>query len=129
MESYAIYLAEKNNQIESLHNEILKIRNSASSNIEQKEQKLQKLLDSHLMTDDNWKTFKNIFTENYPIFYQNLSMSFNDLTESHLRLITLTKIGLTNNEIASLLGISIDAVKKSKQRLRKKFGEKADQIF
>ncbi len=54
---------------------------------------------------------------------------FSDLTESNLRIITLLKLELSNQEISSLLGITIDAVKKSKQRLRKKFGEQYEELF
>ncbi len=75
------------------------------------------------MTDENWKKFKNAFQQEYPDYFQTLISDFPDITESNLRIITLMKLGLYNQEISSLLGITIDAVKKSKQRLRKKFGD------
>ena len=123
LESYKTYLAEKNSQIEYLNNQIKKIKDSPSFQLEEKEKELQKLLESHLMTDENWRKFKSIFHLEHPDFYAKLQSNFPDLTESNLRLITLSKLGLTNTEISSLLGITVDAVKKSKQRLRKKLGD------
>ncbi len=129
LSSYSVYLSEKNEQIELLNSEILKIKKSASSSIEKEKQQLQKLLDSHLMTDENWLNFKNAFQNEYPDYFQSLIDDFPDLTESNLRTITLMKLGLSNQEIASLLGITIDAVKKSKQRLKKKFGYQYEDLF
>lgn len=129
LSSYSTYLSEKNEQIELLNKELSKIRNSSSSSIEKEKQQLQKLLDSHLMTDENWMNFKNAFQYEYPDYFKALIRDFPDLTESNLRIITLMKLGLSNQEISSLLGITIEAVKKSKQRLRKRFGEKYEDLF
>lgn len=127
--SYLVYLTEKNNQIEQLNKEIVRIKKSPSLSFEKEEQQLQKLLDSHLMTDENWVKFKMAFQNEYPDFYKTIIVAFPDLTESNLRMITLMKLNLSNQEISALLGITIDAVKKSKQRLRKKFGETFEKAY
>lgn len=84
LSSYSTYLSEKNEQIELLNRELLKIKNSSSSSIEKEKQKLQKLLDSHLMTDENWVNLKQAFQEEYPEYYNGLMSDFSDLTESNL---------------------------------------------
>ncbi|MNK19085.1 hypothetical protein D3C87_373030 [compost metagenome] len=129
LSSYSTYLTEKNEQIELLNKELLKIKNSSSSSIEKEKQQLQKLLDSHLMTDENWMNFKDAFQHEYPDYFKSLMSDFPDLTESNLRITTLMKLGLSNQEISSLLGITIEAVKKSKQRLKKKFSNKYEDLF
>ena len=128
LSSYSTYLTEKNEQIELLNKELWKIKNSSSSSIEKEKQQLQKLLDSHLMTDESWRNFKDAFQKEYPDYFQTLLADFPDLTESNLRITSLMKLGLSNQEISSLLGITIEAVKKSKQRLRKRFGEKYEDL-
>ncbi|MFV0178198.1 hypothetical protein OBK28_01255 [Empedobacter falsenii] len=80
---------------------------------------MNNLLNSHLMTDENWNNFKKVFASEKADFVSYLENNFSDLTESNLRIIYLTKLGLTNIEIAHLLGITPDSVKKAKQRLRK----------
>lgn len=129
LSSYSTYLTEKNEQIELLNKELLKIKNSSSSSIEKEKQQLQKLLDSHLMTDENWMNFKDAFQHEYPDYFKSLMSDFPDLTESNLRITSLMKLGLSNQEISSLLGITIEAVKKSKQRLKKKFSDKYEDLF
>jgi len=129
LNSYRDFLHEKNQQIEALQSEIKKNKNSSSFYLEKSEGELQKLLESHLLTDENWKNFKNAFILQYPKYWQYLKEEFPDLTESNLRIITLKKLQMNNTEISRIAGVTIDAVKKAKQRLRKKYGEKYEELF
>ncbi|MDM1551067.1 transcriptional regulator [Empedobacter falsenii] len=128
LESYKTYLSEKNKQIVTLKNEINSISNSSATNKEKQYNELVNLLDSHLMTEESWVNFKNIFAHEQNDFVKYLSQNFPSLTESNLRTIYLLKLGLNNLEISQILGISADSVKKSKQRLKKKY-KNFDQIF
>jgi len=89
----------------------------------------QILLDSHLMSKASWMDFKRFFIQTYPDYYQFLLRDFPGLTDSHLRIIFLTKLELDNVETARILGLTVDAVKKAKQRLRKKYGKEYDLLF
>lgn len=130
LEAMNTYLSEKNLQIERLNKEIARVhKQSDYSALEKQQQKLQRLLDSHLMTDEKWLRFKRAFQKEQPDFYNQLIHNFPDLTESNIRIIILLKLGLINQEIASLLGITPEAVKKSKQRLRKKIGSEYDALL
>lgn len=124
LDSYTSYLQEKNTQIESLEIELEKIKNSKLHNkqTEEQENKFQALMESHLMTDENWNKFKELFVKEQPDYYYFLMNNFSDLTESNLRVLLLQKLGLNNQGIANLLGLTIDGVKKAKQRMRKKYG-------
>ena len=75
------------------------------------------------MTDENWNNFKREFKKEYGPFYETLMTDYPELKDSNLKIIILQKLRFSNSEIASLLGITTDAVKKSKQRLKKKLGE------
>lgn len=130
LDSMNVYLTEKNLQIEHLNKEIHRVQKQSSYSIlEKEEQKLQTLLDSHLMTDENWQKFKKAFQNEQSFFYNQLILDFPDLTESNLRIILLSKLGLSNPDISSLLGVTLDAIKKAKQRLRKKIGSDYDSIL
>lgn len=118
--SYKTYLQEKNQQIEQLEQEIDKIRNEKSTDAINHKNKLENLLDSHLMTDENWLKFKTAFVNEYKSFYKKLIEENTNITETNLRIIFLHKLQLSNLEISNLLGIGIAGVKKAKQRLRKK---------
>ncbi|WP_170167649.1 tetratricopeptide repeat protein [Kaistella jeonii] len=128
LDSQIDFLKEKNIQIQKLHLEIEKFRKTDSS-FEQDHGKLDNLLQSHLMTEENWRNFKSEFQREHPDFYDNLLQNFPEITDSNLRIILLQKLGFTNTEISGLLGITVEAVKKSKQRLKRKLGDKYDLLF
>ena len=129
LDSQIDFLKEKNIQIQKLHAEIQNIKASKSSTIEKNQGKLDDILKSHLMTEENWLSFKREFQREHETFYKTLQESFPEITDSNLRIILLQKLGFTNSEISGLLGITLDAVKKSKQRLKHKLGEKYDVLF
>lgn len=129
LKSYKRYLQEKNEQVAKLEVQIEKIGKSSSKYLERKNKLLRQLLEEHLMTDENWYAFKEAFIKEQSDFYLNLKQQLPDLTESHLRIVILQKMELNNVEIANILGVTPAAVKKAKQRLRKKYNESYDALF
>ncbi|MEC4115221.1 tetratricopeptide repeat protein [Myroides pelagicus] len=127
--SYQVYLTEKTQQIEQLEKELQHVKSSSTKFLKEQRPNLEQLLNAHLMTDENWNMFKELFKEEQTEYYLYLTTHFPDLTESNLRIILLQRLGLTNQETANLLGITIDAVKKAKQRLKKKYEDIYDTIF
>ena len=117
------YLKNKNVQINQLIKEIETLETSNSSYLEKRSGKLNALLESHLMTEENWIRFKREFEKEFPEFNQYLITNFPELTDSNKRIVFLQKLGFSNIEISQFLGITPDAVKKAKQRLKKKLGD------
>ncbi len=124
LESYKDYLTEKNRQIDELQQMINGGGDSKSYYLEKEKGLLKEILDSHLLTEENWASFKRSFDATYPNFYLNLKHEFPELTDSNMRYIILSKLGLSVTEISNLLGISTESVKKSRQRLKKKMGSR-----
>ncbi len=129
LEVYKDYLIKKNNEIDHLKSEIKLINTTKNPYFEEKSFELTRLLQSHLMTDESWTNFKNVFIKEQNDYYIFLITKFPNLTESNLRIIFLFKLGLNNTQVAHLLGVTVDAVKKAKQRLKKKYGEGYDLIL
>jgi DNA-binding NarL/FixJ family response regulator len=77
-------------------------------------------MQAHIMTDDSWTEFKKIFLKVYPNFFFGIKNTFSHLSETDIRLLTLIKLQSSNKEMANMLGITVEGVKKAKQRLRKK---------
>lgn len=127
--TYAEYLKNKNKQISILETELEEIRNSVSVQSEEEKGKLDEILNSHLMTDENWNAFKREFIKQHGEFYNYVVENFPELKESNLKIIMLQKLDFNNYEMSNLLGVTIDAIKKSKQRLKKKLGERYDLLF
>ena len=73
------------------------------------------------LTEAQWKEFFVLVDYSQSNFYTNLTMEYPDLKKSDLELCCLIRMGIQRNEeIAALCGISIDAVKKRKQRLKER---------
>lgn len=129
LDSFKIFLQERNLQIQNLEKELYNVNKSNATKGQDHHYTLSKLLDSHLMSDENWDRFKQAFEEELPAYYQLVATSLPDLTEANLRIILLTKVGLNNTQIAHILGVTVDAIKKAKQRLKKKYGPISHQFF
>jgi hypothetical protein len=108
-------LKEKNDLLEQLRNEINKENDSdeRTSNINQ-------LLTATILTEEDWKKFRLLFEKVYPGFFIRLKEKMPDLSATDTRLLALTKLQLPPKDMASMLGVSYDAIKKARQRLRKK---------
>lgn len=84
---------------------------------------LNMMLETHIITDDRWMRFKNVFDKVHPNFLQRQKEIYPKLTENDLRLIALGKLELSNRSMSDLLGVSLEGIKKAKQRLKKKLEE------
>ncbi len=78
------------------------------------------VFNQRILTNDNWTDFKVYFEKAYPGFILQLRNKYPALTEAEERLLLLIKLNLTTKEVASMLGITVDSVKKTRNRLRKK---------
>ena len=59
--------------------------------------------------------------KNLPFIFKTLKEKFPDITLAEQRMAALIRLNLTTRQIASMLGISVDSVHKSRQRLRHRF--------
>ena len=135
----SILIKRKLERTENLENELLENRKElvlTSEKLEEKDKLLStkkgiektdvisifKLLENSLSTEKEWDEFKLKFKELNPNFLDQLLVDHPDLSKSETRLLTLIKIGYSQKEIASLLRIAPDSVKKARSRVRKKLG-------
>lgn len=81
---------------------------------------LDKMMQAHIMTDESWAEFKKLFLKVHTAFFYNLRHRYDNLSGTDIRLLALIKLKLNNREMSGMLGITVDGVKKAKQRLRKK---------
>ncbi len=89
--------------------------------------KLKRTIDRHLNDAKDWDAFINTFQSIHSNFLQKIQdISNNLLTSNELRLASLMKMNLSSKEIANLLNITQDGVKKARYRLRKKLDVSSD---
>ena len=82
---------------------------------------LTKIIDENLNVDKEWGQFKELFEQVHHDFFNHLKQKQPTLTEHELRFCAYVKIGLNTKEIARLLNILPETVRKFKSRLKKKF--------
>lgn len=87
---------------------------------EERLRQLDELIQSHIMTDEAWREFQRLFERVHYGFIARLRSKFEVITETDIRLLALLKLGLNNREMSNVLGVTTEAIKKSRQRLRKK---------
>jgi DNA-binding response OmpR family regulator/DNA-binding CsgD family transcriptional regulator len=69
---------------------------------------------------DNWRIFQLKFNQVYPDFVGRITRQFPRLTQLELTIISTILFNLNSTQIASMLNISPESVRKSRYRLKKK---------
>lgn len=72
--------------------------------------------------DADWEKFQLLFGEMHPDFADDLRREYPALTAGDVKLACLIFLGLETKQIARILSINPDSVKKNRQRLRAKLG-------
>lgn len=109
-------IIEKTNLIEKLESQ------AKGRDITSEQQKIiSELSQQTILTEEDWTRFKSLFETIYPGFFMKLKEKFPDITLAEQRMAALTRLNLTTRQVASMLGISVDSVHKSRYRLRQRF--------
>ncbi len=77
-------------------------------------------LSSNLSTDSDWKSFEMYFEKVHKDFFKILKTKYPAITPNELNMCALLKLNIPNKDIAQILGISYDSVRKSQSLLYKK---------
>jgi len=112
----ALEIARKNEMVEDIKSDLLKADQSEIPEVGAVFRKI----DFNSKVDKNWDRFIDAFKENNGDFLREISINFPDLSKSELRLAALIKMNLSSKDIAAILNISDEGVKKARYRLRKK---------
>jgi tetratricopeptide (TPR) repeat protein len=125
LSDYLERLLEKSELIEELNMQLEKARTGHVTN--EHLENLDKVVNSTILTDDDWREFKTIFEKVHRGFFADLLKKFPDLTNAEMRLAALLKLKLSTREIAAMLGISPESVSKTRHRLRKRLNLPAEE--
>ncbi|HET6722151.1 MAG TPA: hypothetical protein VFH07_05350, partial [Chitinophagaceae bacterium] len=109
-------IIEKTNLIEKLE---MQVKGKESTSEQQAI--ISELSQQTILTEDDWQKFKSLFEKIYPGFFMKLKEKLPEITLAEQRMAALTRLQLTTKQIASMLGISVDSVHKSRYRLRQRF--------
>ncbi len=86
----------------------------------------QHLVNSSLLTNDDWDEFRQRFERVHPGFFWQLKTQFSELSPAEERLLALSKLRINSRQMSRMLGISPESIRKTRYRLRKKLGINGD---
>jgi predicted transcriptional regulator YheO len=115
-----LHLAHKNEVLMDLKKQIQEIKKEGGSS--RKVQQVLNQINLDINNDASWEQFQHYFEEVHKDFNHRIKNTFPEITSNDLRLIALIKMNLSTKEIAHILNISQEGVKKARYRLRKKIG-------
>ena len=113
----AQFLQVKNAELRDLKATLLK-----NEKILQDQEK-EEIIDPYnikIITPDDWQAFKSLFEKSYPAYLQEVRKSYSEISEAEERLFLLLKLKLSSREMADILGVQLETVKKTRTRLRKR---------
>jgi tetratricopeptide (TPR) repeat protein/DNA-binding CsgD family transcriptional regulator len=130
--AYLDTIKDKTDLIENLATEIKRLQQSANTtntDLQGLTSNMEKLVSTTILTDEGWSYFRGLFEQVHPGFIHQLRMKHNDLSPAETRMLMLTKLNLQSREIAQMLGISIESLRKARYRLRKRLNLEEETSF
>jgi DNA-binding CsgD family transcriptional regulator len=120
LEQYTLRMKEKTALLERFEQELETLKNMGVAKGSSTEKAMHELLQASILTEAEWQHFRDLFEKVHPGFITRMRLKLPELTPAETRLLVLTKLQLSNKEMGAMLGIGYDAIKKTRQRLRKK---------
>jgi len=112
--THTLHLAKKNEILAELKDKVSQLQGGYDTRA------IINKINFDLKDEENWEHFTQYFEKVHTDFTKTVLKQFPNITPNELRLMALLKMNLTSKEIANMLNITADGVKKARQRLRKK---------
>ncbi len=125
--SSSLAMTEKDNVLEAILKQMEGIADNGQTETTDIIRRLQNDIKLHLNGKQDWEDFHRVFEEVHPSFATVLKQRWPDVSEGDIRLATYIRIGLTSKQIARMLLLQPDSVKKNRQRLRRRMNLSADE--
>ncbi len=121
----ALLIAEKNEMLRSFKEQLEDISEKVEENAAMNG--LVRKIERAETKVEDWDKFMHIFEDVHPDFVKLIQTKFEKITANDLRLAALLRMNFSSKEIANILHISADGLKKARYRLRKKLELPSDE--
>ena len=118
---YILVVKEKNRLIEEIESRLYESSDELVSDGGATTVAVQNFSGLTLLTEKDWQKFCQLFETVHPQFFTSLQSRYPGLSPAEVRLLALCKLVLSSKEMATMLGISLESLRKSRYRLRKKY--------
>jgi len=114
-----LHLVNNNEILGQIKKQISNIKSSEESSLDNTVKNLTSLINQHIDPDLNWKKFRVNFDDVHPGFFGKLQQNYPNLSDNDLKICAFLRVNLQSKEIAQIMNVSLSAVNKGRQRLRK----------
>jgi tetratricopeptide (TPR) repeat protein len=121
-----LQLVRKNEMLARVQKEVVQLSKKVEGEPQSDFRRLERSIQTNLQSDEDWKQFLSTFEQVHPAFLQKLRRRATKLSPAEQKLACLLRMNLSSKEIATLLNISDEGVKKGRYRLRKKLDLDSD---
>ena len=115
-----LQLAKKNEFLHELETEIAELQSSVDASVGKASSRISRMIQRDSVDDNEWDQFANEFSSVHQEFLDRLRERFGSFSKGEMRLIYLLRMNMTSKEIANILHISSEGIRKARYRLRKK---------
>jgi|GEM_PF-3013100 len=120
--SLALSITQKGEFLDEVRKQIDGIAQQTDDAARRQLQQLRRSISQQANTENDWAHFTVAFEQVHQTFFATLRQRYPDITPYELRLAALLRLNLASRDMAAVLGISEDSVKKARYRLRRKLG-------
>lgn len=113
----SLMIIAKNQMMKTIMDELEKKKNAGeipSNTVTQIERDIKQ----HLNKDNEWEFFRKQFVTVHPQFFTRLKANCASITEGELKLCAYIRMGMETKQIAQILGVQPESIKKNRYRLR-----------
>jgi tetratricopeptide (TPR) repeat protein/DNA-binding CsgD family transcriptional regulator len=119
LHNYMDSLQQKTELLEQVKLEMESIKKLEGGITDAQVEYLTSLMQSTILTKEEWNNFQQLFEKVHTGFFHRVKTKYPDITPAEIRLLALTRLKLNSKAMASMLGVNLDTIKKTRQRLRK----------
>lgn len=123
LQDFIKWMQLKNMDVKAVRTELALAEEESAKD---EDEQLVELRQRTILTPDDWKEFQRLFDRVHQGFLLQLNEKHPDLTQAEVRFAVLSKLELTSRQMATMLGVSTNAIRQIKLRMRKKLGLTAD---
>lgn len=119
--AYSLYLAQKNELIKEISDDLRKNLNSSNSSNKNQIKEIIGKIESESNVNI-WEEFEVRFLQVYAGFYDNLMLKVPSLTQNEKRLCAFLRLDMSTKEISLITGQTPHSINVARTRLRRKLG-------
>lgn len=117
--THTLHIIQKNELLENLQNKVTELRQKGSSHGSSYSE-ITRMINTNRLIDKDWDNFTSVFEQVHPDFFTKLKVKNTGISSNELRMAAMMKMNLNTKEMASILNITPESVKKARYRMRKK---------